>query len=114
MGQAIRTTKLLFDLSTRKEGGANTGKRACLEKTVAILEAARAFYLNFFLAHAEKLAERIAYYSEQHLEMRERAISAHELLTWAESATVATREHPHPQAGWNCSAQFPELPFAYR
>jgi transposase len=114
MGQAIRTTKLLLDLTIRKEGGANTGKRACLEKTVAVLEAARAFYLNFFLAHAEKLSERIAYYSEQHVEMRERAISAHELLTWAESCTVATREHPHPWAGWNFSVQFPELPFAYR
>ncbi|MGZ3629450.1 MAG: hypothetical protein ACXVDN_17540, partial [Ktedonobacteraceae bacterium] len=114
MGQATRTTKLLLDLSTRKEGGANTGKRACLEKTGAVLEAARAFYLDFFLAHAQKLAERLVYYAEKHLEMRERAISANELLSWAEACTVATKEHPHPWAGWNFSEQFPDLPFAYR
>ncbi len=38
-------------------------------------------HIDFFLAHADKLAERVAYYSEKHLEMRERAISANELLS---------------------------------
>jgi hypothetical protein len=42
--------------------------------------------------------------------MRERLISAHELLTWAESCTVETAAHPHPWTGWN----FPGMPFAYR
>jgi hypothetical protein len=36
----------------------------------------------------------VVYYSNTHLEMRERLISAHELLTWAEAATVATADHP--------------------
>ncbi len=56
----------------------------------------RAFYIDFFLAHADKLAERVPYYSEQHLQMRERAISANELLTWAEACTVETAAHHHP------------------
>jgi hypothetical protein len=114
MGQARRTTKLLLDLGKRDQGGANSQKRAALLATAEVLNQARAFYLDFFLAHAGKLAERLAYYSEEHLEMRERLISAHELLTWAEGATVETREHPHPWEGWNCSERFPGLPFAYR
>jgi hypothetical protein len=96
MGQATRTTKLLLDLGKREEGGANSGKRAYLEATGAILNQARAFYLDFFLAHAEKLDERVSYYSEKHLEMRTRAISPNELLTWAEAHTVKTCDHPHP------------------
>jgi hypothetical protein len=114
MGQATRTTKLLLDLGKRKEGGANSQKRAALEATCEVLNQARAFYLDFFLAHAEKLAERVTYYSEEHLEMRERLISAHELLTWAESCTVATAAHPHPWPGWNFSERFAGIPFAYR
>jgi hypothetical protein len=114
MGQATRTTKLLLDLGKRKEGGANSQKRAALEATAAVLGAARAFYIDFFLAHAEKLAERVAYYSEEHLEMRERLISAHELLSWAEACTVATAAHPHPWTGWNFTQAFPAMPFAYR
>jgi hypothetical protein len=114
MGQARRTTKLLLDLGKRDQGGANSQKRAALLATAEVLNQARAFYLDFFLAHAEKLCERVTYYSEEHLEMRERLISAHELLTWAEGATVETREHPHPWEGWNCSERFPGLPFAYR
>jgi putative transposase len=114
MGQATRTTKLLLDLGKREEGGANTGKRAYLEATGAILNQARAFYLDFFLAHAEKLAERVSYYSEKHLEMRTRAISPNELLTWAEAQTVKTCDHPHPWEGWNFSERFPGMPFAYR
>jgi transposase len=114
MGQATRTTKLLLDLGKREEGGANPGKRAYLEATADVLNQARAFYLDFFLAHAQKLAERVSYYSEKHLEMRTRAISPNELLTWAEAHTVATRDHPQPWEGWNFSERFPGMPFAYR
>ncbi len=114
MGQATRTTKLLLDLGKREEGGANTGKRAYLEATSDMLTQARAFYLDFFLAHEEKLAERVTYYSEKHLEMRTRAISPNELLTWAEAHTVETRDHPHPWEGWNFSERFPGMPFVYR
>jgi hypothetical protein len=114
MGQASRTTKLLLDVGKRTQGGANTEKRAALDATAAVLTAARAFYIDFFLAHAEKLAERVIYYSEEHLEMRERLISAHELLTWAESCTVETAAHPHPWTGWNFTQHFPGMPFAYR
>lgn len=114
MGQATRTTKLPLDLGRRTHGGANMGKRTALNATVEVLNQARAFYIDFFLAHAEKLAERVPYYSEKHLEMRERAISANELLTWAEFCTVATHEHPHPWTGWNFSEQFPNMPCVYR
>jgi hypothetical protein len=114
MGQATRTTKLLLDLGERRQGGTNTGKRTFLTETLALLTAARAFYLDFFLTHADKLAERVPYYSEKHLEMGERVISANELLTWAEACTVETRDHPQPWPGWNFSERFPDLPFAYR
>lgn len=114
MGQATRTTKLYLHLDKRDQGGANTDKQVALTATVEILNGARAFYINFLLAHAEKLAERVPYYSEKHLEMRERAISAHELLTWAETCTVETSEHPEPLEGWNFSQCFPAMPFIYR
>ena len=114
MGQASRTTKLLLDLGKRAQGGANSEKRAALDATAEVLNAARAFYIEFFLAHADKLAERVTYYSEEHLEMRERLISAHELLTWVETCTVETRAHPHPLPGWNFTQRFPGMPFAYR
>jgi hypothetical protein len=114
MGQATRTTKLFLHLGKRDQGGANTDKQAALTATVEVLNSARSFYINFFLAHADKLAERVSYYSEKHLEMRERAISANELLTWAEACTVETEAHPHPSSGWNFSARFPDLPFIYR
>ena len=114
MGQATRTTKLQLDLGDRKRGGANTEKRAALDATVEQLTAARAFYIDFFLAHADKFAERVPYYSEKHLEMRERAPSAHELLTWAEAHTVATKDHPSPWEGWNFTERFAQMPFVYR
>jgi putative transposase len=114
MGQAKRTTKLLLDLGKRTQGGANTGKRAYLDETAQVLNQGRGFYIKFFLAHAEKFKETVVYYSNTHLEMRERPISSHELLTWAEAATCETREHPHPWTGWNFSQQFPEMPFVYR
>jgi hypothetical protein len=94
MGQATRTTKLVLDLGKRTQGGANTSKHAYLEATVGVLSAARAFYVAFFLGHAEKVTERVPYFSEQHQEMRERLISADKLLTWAEFQTVQTKEHP--------------------
>src|SRR5205807_3910897 len=71
MGQASRTTKLLLDLGKRTQGGANTEKRAALAATVEVLNAARAFYIDFFLAHADKLSELVSYYSQEHLEWRE-------------------------------------------
>ncbi len=114
MGQAIRTTKLLLDLGQREAGGTNTTKRAALHSTVEVLNAARAFYVNFFLAHADKLAERVPYYSKKQQAIQERAISANELLTWAEFQTVATKEHPDPPPEWNFSHHFPDCPFIYR
>ncbi len=114
MGKATRTTKLFLDLGNREEGGANSGKRTYLEETARLLDAARAFYIAFFLAHPDKLAERVRYFSEKFQEERERLISANELLTWAEALTVATRDHPHPLPSYNFSEQFPEFPFIYR
>lgn len=66
------------------------------------------------LTQAGKFSERVPYYSEQHLEMRGRAISADELLSWAEACTVETAAHPHALRGWNFSDRFPQMPFAYR
>src|SRR5215467_7623201 len=114
MGQASRTTKLLLDLGKRTRGGANTEKRTALDATREVLNAARAFYIDFFLVHADKLAEKVTYYSEEYLELRERLISAHELLSWAEVCTVETAAHPHPWIGWNFTERFPGMPFAYR
>jgi hypothetical protein len=114
MGQATRTTKLPLALDKRSQGGANTGKRAYLETTTAVLNAARAFYVAFFLAHCDKLTERVPYYSEQDHEMRERVISADKLLTWVEFVTVETKEHPDPLPEWNFSRAFPDFPFLYR
>src|SRR5260370_26097884 len=114
MGQATRTTKLLLDLGNRRQGGANTGKRAVLDATVGVLNEARAVYLDFLLAHSGKLCERIPYYSEQHLEMPERAISANELLSWAEGCTVETQARRQPWEGWNFPQRFPDMPAIYR
>ena len=114
MGQASRTTKLLLDLSPREGGGANSEKRGYLQATVAILNRARAFYLDFFLAHPAKLTERVPVTSKTTGEEREATISTDQLLTWAEFQTVATQEHPHPMTGWNFSQQFPDFPSRYR
>jgi hypothetical protein len=114
MGQTARTTKLLLDLSEREQGGANRDKRQYLEKTVAILDAARAFYLDFFLAHPEKLMERVEVISKQTAEVSERLLSADKLLTWAEFQTVETAEHPDPLPLWNFSQAFPDFPNRYR
>ena len=81
MGQARRTTKLLLDLSKRDKGGANSSKRAFLDRTAQVLNDGRTFSIDFFLAHAEKFQETVLFYSQKHLEMRERPISSHELLS---------------------------------
>jgi putative transposase len=114
MGQTARTTKLLLDLSARDQGGANAGKRSHLEETAKILDAARQFYLDFFLAHPEKLMERVEVLSKKTGEVSERLISADKLLTWAEFHTVATAEHPDPLPQWNFSQAFPDFPNRYR
>jgi IS605 OrfB family transposase len=114
MGQAERTTKLDLDFSRREQGGANTQKRRYLEATRSILDEARAFYLAFFLAHAAKLTEKVQVISKTTGEVREAAISADKLLTWAEYQTVATREHPTPHPDWNFSARFGDVPWEYR
>ncbi len=114
MGQTARTTKLLLDLSARDQGGANAGKRSHLEETAKILDAARQFYLDVFLAHPEKLMERVEVLSKKTGEVSERLISADKLLTWAEFHTVATAEHPDPLPQWNFSQAFPDFPNRYR
>ena len=114
MGQTARTTKLQLDLSPRDQRGANPGKREHLAATVDILNAARQFYLNFFLTYPDKLMERVEVISKQTGEVSEGLISADKLLTWAEFHTVETRDHPTPRAGWNFSQQFPDFPTRYR
>jgi IS605 OrfB family transposase len=114
MGQTARTTKLLLDLSTRDQGGTNPGKRSHLTETVIILNAARRFYLDFFLAHHDKLMERVEVISKKTGEVREGVISADTLLTWAEFQTVETPDHPTPLPDWNFSRAFPGLPNRYR
>ncbi len=95
MGQTARTTKLLLDLSTRDQGGANPGKRSYLAETVDILNAARRFYLDFFLAHPDKLRERVEVISKKTGEVREGVISADKLLTWAEFQTERETWRPN-------------------
>src|SRR5262249_44017441 len=102
------------DLGNRTQGGVDRGKRAYLDETAQVLNRGRAFYIEFFLAHAEKFRETVVFYSNKHLEMRERLISAHELLTWAAAATCETADRPHPWAGWNFTERFPQMPFVYR
>ncbi len=114
MGQATRTTKLPLDFSKRTHGGANTGKRAYLEATVQVLNTARAFYVDFFLAHQEKLSQRVPYFSQKHQEERKQLILADKLLTWAEFQTVETKDHPDPLPDWNFSQTFPDFPVIYR
>jgi putative transposase len=114
MGQTARTTKLLLDLRTREQGGANSHKRRYLVETVAILDAARRFYLDFFLAHPEKLMERVEVISKKTGEVSEGVISADNLLTWAEWHTVETASHPDPLPDWNFSKTFPDFPNRYR
>ncbi len=99
-----------MDLSARAGGGANTQKREALKQTSAILTQARTFFLDFLLAHHEKLTQRVSYYSEKHQEMREGPISANALRSWLEECTVSTKEHPHPFPDWDFRARFPGMP----
>jgi len=94
MGVAKRTTKIEVNLGGRSESGANTGKREYLDLTKEVLNQARTFYIDFFLAHAFKFDEIVTYYSKKHKEDRQRKINADELLTWAESLTISTVDHP--------------------
>src|SRR5215831_1360542 len=114
MGQTARTTKLLLGLAPRAQGGTNTGKRAYLEETVALLNAARRFYVDFFLAHPDTLREQVEVTSSQTGAVTERLISADKLLTWAEFHTVATDAHPEPLPAWNFTHRFPAFPNRYR
>src|SRR6266568_6519354 len=114
MGQATRTTKLLLDFSGRSQGGANPGKREHLAATVEILNAARRFYLDFFLAHPDKPPQRVEVISKKTGEVREGVISADHLLTWAEFQTIETASHPDPLPDWNFSKTFPDFPNRYR
>ena len=114
MGQTARTTKLLLDFSGCVSGGTNAGKREYLRATVDILDAARRFYLDFFLQHTEKLSERVDVISKQTGEIRERLISADALLTWTEFQTVETDDHPTPLPDWNFTQAFPDFPTRYR
>jgi len=114
MGQTARTTTLLLDLSPRAQGGTNTRKRHALEATVALLNRARRFYLDFFLAHPDKLQEQVEVTSSQTGIVTNQLISADKLLTWAESHTVATETHPEPLPAWNFSHRFPDFPSRYR
>src|SRR5215467_12675683 len=114
MGQATRTTQLPLDLSSRTTGGANPGKRAALEETMRLLDAARAFYIDFLLAHPTKVREQVEVVSSRTGAVEERLLSADKLLTWAEERTVETRDHPDPLPGWNFTERFPDLPYHYR
>jgi len=114
MGQATRTTTLPLDLSPHEQGGSNAGNRAALVETLCLLTAARAFYLDFFLAHPAKLQERVEVVSSQTGEVEDRLISPEKLLASAESQTVVPHDHPEPLPGWDFSTRFPDLPYQYR
>src|SRR5258708_8237630 len=114
MGKAARCTILQVDLSARAGGGAKEQKGEGLEETWVILTRARAFFLDFLLAHHEKLTEKVSYYSEKHQEMRKGLISANGLRSWLEACTVSTAEHPHPFEGWDFKARFPGMPIHAR
>ncbi len=88
--------------------------REHLAATVEILNAARRFYLDFFLAHPDKLTERVEVISKKTGEVRAGVISADNLLTWAEFQTIETAEHPDPLPDWNFSKAFPDFPNRYR
>ena len=114
MGVAKRTTKVEVNLGDRSQNGVNSAKRVYLDLTAEILNHARVFYINFFLAHSFKFNEIVTYYSEKHKEYRQRKINAEELLTWVESVTMSTESHPHVLDGWDFTKRFPDLPRDYR
>src|SRR5258707_12409978 len=96
MGQASRTTKLLLDLSDRSQGGANREKRAALEQTVKLLDAARTFYVAFLLPPPQNPTPRLAYSSDHHQQTRERPPPTDTLPTCAHSQRLQPPEHPNP------------------
>ena len=74
------------------------------------------FIIDFFLAHADKLAERVPYYSEKHLrDARAGDQRRTNCSPGQKSCTVETAAHPASLAGveLQCSA-FPQMPFIYR
>ena len=81
MGQTARTTKHLLDFSGRASRRAHPGKREQLVATVELLNAARRFSLDFFLAHPDKVIERVEVISKKTGEVHEGLISADQLLT---------------------------------
>ncbi|MCL8207485.1 MAG: transposase [Actinomycetia bacterium] len=78
---------------------ANPGKQAALEATWTLWDRAVAFYLGFFLAHLGILAE---------------IPKSLELLTWAETHTVSTPDHPTPLPGWDIEQSVPGVPVVFR
>lgn len=114
MGRAKRTTKICFNFAERSQGGTNNGKMICLTLTKQLLNNARAFYIDFFLAHSNKMEEKVTYYLEKHEKFKERKLTSNELLTWVESKTISTRDHKTPLEGWNFSENFPGVPVVYR
>src|SRR5260370_11687384 len=96
MGQTARTTKLLLDLSARDQGGANGHKRRYLEETVALLNAARVFYLEFFLAHPDKLMERVEAISHPTGHVSDRPLPPDHPPPSPPLPTAATTHPPHP------------------
>ncbi len=114
MGVAKRTTKIEINLGGRSQQGANSAKQVYLDLTAEILNHARAFYINFFLACAVKFDEIVTYYSEKHKEYRQRKINADELLTWAESVTIPKENRPHVLDCRDFTKRFPDVPRDYR
>ena len=77
------------------EGG-NPGKRAALKRTVLLLEAALAFFLDFFFDPSRSAYRVVPVVSSRTGEVQERMSSPDKLLTWAEEQAVQTRDHPAP------------------
>ena len=114
MGKTNRTTKLQIDLGKRKSGGTNTNKRVYLFQTKEKLNEAREFYTNFYLTHSLKFNETICYFSEKDQKEKERKISNEELLSWAESLTLKTKDRPDVLEGWDFKSLCPKMPRDYR
>lgn len=112
--ETIRSTKIEINLNDRGAGGSNTLKRKYLELTQKLLNEARAFYVQFFLSYPEKFDERIAYFSQKYGEWRERKLNSKELLTWAETLTVPTRDHPDIPVEQDFRLKFFGMPVVYR
>lgn len=114
MGEAKRTTKLRFNTAVQQKGGMNAGKKENLYRTKEILDNARVFYCNFFLAHKDKMVEKVWYFSKKENKNKQRLINANELLTWAEFQTVRTKDHPQIDEKWDFGSQFNNMSSRYR